>query len=193
MVWSVCHQEQHDSLSFRHFHSNASSLSLLKTKLYVLFKAHHPLSTVPLSLSLCRGVRKKLQTPCAQMTKLSKGESRDWICFPTVCPVVWPFVLFFGPLTFCSAALGTRSHSQPALDLKHNIGSSYYPRLVNNPVRKYYLIMNGHVCLLNVTVTRGICCSKAVFVCSEIILYFPNGMECVDRSPLQCSILIKVM
>lgn len=53
--------------------------------------------------------------------------------------------------------------------------------------------MNGHVCLLNVTMTRGICCSKAVFVCSEIILYFPNDMECVDRSALQCSILIKVL
>lgn len=28
----------------------------------------------------------------------------------------------------------------PALDLEHNIGSSFYPRLVNKPVRKYYLI-----------------------------------------------------
>lgn len=74
---------------------------------------------------------KGLQRGVVRLDLLSYGECR---C-STVCPL-------FGSRTFCSAVppLGARSHLQPALDLKRNIGSSYYPRLVNNPVRKYYLI-----------------------------------------------------
>lgn len=44
-------------------------------------------------------------------------------------------LILFGSFTFFSAV----SLLVPALDLKRNIGSSFYPRLVNNPVRKYYL------------------------------------------------------
>ena len=87
---------------------------------------HHPFRAVPLSVSLSCGVGKKPQTPWAQMTKTSEGESRDWICFPTVSPVVWLFLLFSVAFTLCSAVplLSARSHTQPALDLKRNIGSS---------------------------------------------------------------------
>ena len=40
----------------------------------------------------------------------------------------------------CSPSGSKLQHTQPALDFKRNIGSSYYPRFVNNPVRKNDLI-----------------------------------------------------
>lgn len=72
-----------------------------------------------------------LQRGVERLDLISYGESR---CL-TVCSL-------FGCLTFFAAVplLGARSHTHPVLDLKRNIGSSYYPRLVNNPARKYYLI-----------------------------------------------------
>lgn len=74
---------------------------------------------------------KALRRGVQRLDLLSCGESR---CF-TVCSL-------FGSLTSFSAVplLGARSDTPPALDLKRNIGSTYYPRLVKYPVRKYYLI-----------------------------------------------------
>lgn len=66
----------------------------------------------------------------------------------------------------------------PARDLQRDIGSSFYPRLVKGPVRTYYLFHEWTCLFLSVTAMRGICCSKAAFVCSLIILYLLGVMEC---------------
>lgn len=76
----------------------------------------------------------------------------------------------------------------PALDLKRNIGSSFYPRLLTAQWESIILFMNGHVCFLSVTTMHGICCTKALFVCSLIILYFLSSMECAGCSALLCII-----
>lgn len=73
-------------LKLRDVYSNRSVLNdsfdyLLRTKAL----SH---GSSPLSVCLGCGVRKKLQTPCAQMTKISEGVSRAWICFAAVSPVV---------------------------------------------------------------------------------------------------------
>lgn len=119
-----------------------SNISVLNDSFDYLLRTKAPShGSSPSSVCLGCGVRKKLQTPCAQMTKISEGVSRAWICFAAVSPVVWLLVFFFGSFTPGSAVLGARSPvSQPALVLKRNIGSSYYPRLVNKLGRKYYLL-----------------------------------------------------
>lgn len=138
---------------------------------------------LPSSACLCCGVLKKLQTPCAQMTKISRGLSRAWVCFPASSSVSWLVPSFPGSLTRCSAVLGARSPlSQPAPDLKRDIGSSSYPRLLNNPRWEgIILFMNGHVCLLECHCDAGYLWHQSA-LCMSIILHFLHSMECIGRS-----------
>lgn len=144
-MWdSFVFEQEHHSLTFRNpnVYSTESSTSLLngclKTKSSTASSIQY--STFICVSSLWRP-EKAADPLCADDEDLQRGVKRlDLLSYResrclTVCSL-------FGSLAFCSAVpvLGARSHSQPALDLKRNIGSSYYPRLVNNPVRKYYLI-----------------------------------------------------
>lgn len=67
-----------------------------------------PFRRSPSSVGLSPAVEKKLQTPCGQMTKFSRGESRAGVCFPAATPVV---CLFIWP--FLSPPLRARDPAQP--------------------------------------------------------------------------------
>lgn len=47
--------------------------------------------------------------------------------------------LLFLVTELCSQLFSAQGSTQPALDFKRNIGSSYYPRLANSPGRKYLI------------------------------------------------------
>lgn len=122
---------------------------------------------VPVSVCLSCGVWKKLQTPCAQMTEIFKGELREWTCFPAVSPVVGLFVLFLVPL-LCSQLLPFWVQG-PAHNLLWTLSITSDQAIIPGWLRTQWesiiFFMNGHVCLLNVTMTYAICCTKALFVC----------------------------
>lgn len=73
---------------------------------------------------LTRGAKRLDLLPCVESRFLTGLCSFFFFWFPH-------FVLCCSP---------SSSLTQPAVDLKRNIGSSYYPRLVNSPGRKYYLL-----------------------------------------------------
>lgn len=105
--------------------------------------SHHcPVSTVPSFVCLCCGVWKKLQTPCAQITKVSRGESRAWTCLPEVSPVVVLFALFLVPSL--SAQLFPSWVQGPAHNLLWTLSvtsdQAIIPGLLTTLPRKYYLI-----------------------------------------------------
>lgn len=72
-------------------------------------------SPSPSSVGVSPAVQKNLQTPCGQMTKFSRGESRAGVCFPAASPVVSPFLL---PPLALAFSEGARSCTAPAPDLK---------------------------------------------------------------------------
>lgn len=78
----------------------SSELLFIYLFIYLLRKKASSYRSSPLSVCLGFAVQKKLQTPCAQMTKLSKGGSSARICFPVVSPVVWLFASLFRFLHF---------------------------------------------------------------------------------------------
>lgn len=121
-------------------------------------------------LSRC-GVLKKLHTPCAQMTKISKGLSRAWMCLAALRPVFWLLSCLPGSPALRSAVLGARSprsHSAPGL--KRNIGSSSLRpgRLTSPPVRGNYLVHEWTCVFIGVSPWRW------VFVAPKLSLYVRN-------------------
>lgn len=117
------------------------------------------------------GVLKKLHTPCAQMTKISRGLSVAWMCFPAHSPVFWLFPSFPGCPALRSAVLGARSpRSRSAPGLKRNIGSSSLRpgRRTTPPVRGNYLIHEWTCLFIGVSPWRW------VFVAPKRSLYVCN-------------------
>lgn len=129
----------HKLLNFFYFisYSVFSAMSLLNKCLCGRLRPKaSSFSRSPSSVGLSPAVRKKLQTPCGQMTKFSRGESRAGVCFPVATPVVGSFVPLFScvlsTLRSCTAATGPGLKSVTS-------DQAITPGWLTTSVRKNYL------------------------------------------------------
>lgn len=94
-------------------------------------------SPSPSSVGVSPAVQKNLQTPCGQMTKFSRGESRAGVCFPAASPVVSPFLL--PPLRAGLLWRGKVLHSTSPGLKSVTSDQALTPGWLTTPMRKNYL------------------------------------------------------